>query len=287
LIKKNEERVFSRSTDRTAERLVKEYYSGLRVRERRRLIRSPYNRLEFDITAYFLKKYLPKHGYILDAGGGPGRYTIELAKLGYDVALLDLTPDLLEIAKRQVAKTKTHAKVKQITQGVIYDLSRFCDDTFDAVICLGGPLSHVMNRAKREKTIDELIRVAKKRAPIFVSLIGWHAVLVVELVRLPHEIELEVSSRIRDTGDYYGGYGFAPCHFYTPNEIKKSFEKRGIDVIEMVGLEGLASGHPRETNRLFHKYPKAGKIWWQTHLKTCTDPVSVGISEHFLIICRK
>jgi len=287
LIKKDEERVFSRSTDRTAETLVKEYYSGLGIREWRRLIGSPYNRLEFDTTVHFLKKYLPKHGYILDAGGGPGRYTIELAKLGYDVALLDLTPDLLEIARKQVVKAKTHTKVRQITQGVICDLSRFCDDTFDAVICLGGALSHVMERAKREKAIDELIRVAKKRAPIFVSLIGWHAVLVVGLIRLPHEIELEVFSGIRDTGDYYGGYGFAPCHFYTPNEIKKSFEKRRIDVIEIVGLEGLASGHPRETNRLFHKYPKAWKIWWETHLKTCTDSVSVGISEHFLIICRK
>jgi hypothetical protein len=148
-------------------------------------------------------------------------------------------------------------------------------------------LSHIMNRTKREKAIDELIRVAKKRAPIFVSLIGRHAVLIVELVRLPHEIELEVFSRIRDTGDYHGGYGFAPCHFHTPNEIMKSFEKKGVSVIEMVGLEGLASGHPRETNRLFRRYPKAWKIRWETHLKTCTDPVSVGISEHFLIICRK
>jgi SAM-dependent methyltransferase len=271
----------------SAERLVKEYYSDLGMREWRRLMRTPYSRLEFDTTLHFLKKYLPKHGYVLDAGGGPGRYTVELAKLGYDVALVDLTPDLLEIAKKQVAKTKTHAKVKQITQGVIYDLSRFRDDTFDAVTCLGGPLSHITDRTKREKAIDELIRVAKKKAPILVSLIGWHSVLVVSLVRLPHEIELEVFSRIRDTGDYHGGYGFAPCHFYSPNEVIESFEKRGIDVIETVGLEGLASGHSRETNRLFRRYPKAWKIWWETHLKTCTDPVSVGISEHFLIICRK
>jgi len=234
-----------------------------------------------------LKRYLPKHGHLLDAGGGPGRYTIELAKLGYDVSLLDLTPELLEIAKQHVTKAGLQAKVRRITQGVVYDLSRFCDDTFDAVICLGGPLSHVVNRVRREKAIDELARVAKKSAPVFVSVIGRPAVLVTELIRLPHEIELEIFPRLRDTGDYYGGYGFAPCHFYTPNEIRKSFEKKGIDVIEMVGLEGLASGHPRETNRLFRKHPKAWKIWWQTHLKTCTDPVSVGISEHFLLICRK
>jgi hypothetical protein len=85
LTKKGEERVSSRPMSQSAERLVKEYYSGLGIREWRRLMRSPYNRLEFDTTMHFLKKYLPKHGYLLDAGGGPGRYTVELARLGYDV----------------------------------------------------------------------------------------------------------------------------------------------------------------------------------------------------------
>jgi 2-polyprenyl-3-methyl-5-hydroxy-6-metoxy-1,4-benzoquinol methylase len=286
-MKKEEKRVSSRSPSEMAETLVKHYYSGMGITEWRRLVRSPYGRLEFDTTMYYLKKHLPRKGNVLDAGGGPGRYTIELAKLGYHITLLDLTPELLEIAKRQVKKAEVDARVEEITQGNIYDLSRFKDDTFDAVICLGAPLSHVLNRVKREKAIDELIRVAKKEAPIFVSVIGRTAVLVTELVRLPHEIELEVFPRIRDTGDYHGGYGFAPCHFYTPGEIKESFERRGSDIVEMAGLEGIASGHPRETNRLCKKYPKAWKIWWQTHLKTCTDPVGVGISEHFLIIVRK
>lgn len=65
-----------------------------------KLVRDPYHRLEYNTTMYFLKKYLPSKGLILDAGGGPGRYTIELAKLGYDMVLLDLTPKLLEITKK-------------------------------------------------------------------------------------------------------------------------------------------------------------------------------------------
>jgi len=256
-------------------------------REWRRLVSNAYHQLELDTTMHFLKKYLPKHGYVLDAGGGPGRYTIELAKMGYDVALLDLTPELLQMARRQIRKAGVQSKVTQIIQGVIYDISLFDDETFDAVLCLGGPLGHVLSRDKREKAIDELIRVAKEGAPLFVSVIGRIALLVTELVRFPHEIELEYFPKARDTGDYDGGYGFAPCHFYTPSELKRSFENRGMTVSEMVGLEGLASGHPRETNRLARKYPNAWKIWWQTHLKTCTHPVSVGISEHFLIVCRK
>jgi len=280
-------KVSAHSGNQSYERLVKEYYSGMNRREWKRLTRDAYHRLELDTTLSYLKKYLPPKGYVLDAGGGPGRYTIGLAKMGYDAALLDFAPELLLVAKRQIRKAGAQKSVKHVTQRTICDLSRFGDETFDAVICLGGALSHVLDRMEREKAVDELIRVAKKGAPIFVSVIGRIAVLVTELVRLPYEMELEIFPKLRDTGDYHGGHGFAPCHFYVPEDIREAFEKRGIDVLEMVGLEGLASGHPKETNRLFRKYPNAWKVWWETHLKTCTNPVSVGISEHFMVVCRK
>ena len=270
-----------------AEALVKKYYSEQGIREWRRLIRDVYSRLEFDTTKYFMRKYLPRKGLILDAGGGPGRYTIELGKLGYDVVLVDLSPEMLEIAKKQIKRSGVRKRVSRIIQASIDDLSVFENEVFDATICLGGPLSHIVDEVKREKAINELIRVSKKGSPVFVSVIGRSAVLVNELIRLPEEIELEIFPRIRDTGDYYGGYGFAPCHFYQPEELKKSLEKRGLDVLEMVGLEGLASGHRKEANRLAKKYPRAWKIWWETHLKTCAHETSVGISEHFMAICRK
>jgi len=270
------------------ENLVKKYYSQQDLKEWRRLVRDAYHRLEFDTTMHFLRKYLPEKGLILDAGGGPGRYTIELTKLGYNVILLDLSPEMLEIAKKQVKKAKVQHKVKQIILGSVDNLSMFEDNAFDAVICFGGALSHIVNETQREKAIDELIRVAKEDAPIFVSVIGRLAVLVTELIRLPKEIEIEeVFQSIRDTGDYHGGYGFAPCHFYLPEELKATLEKRKVRVLEIAGLEGLASSHIKETNRLSKHYPKAWKIWWETHLKTCTHPTALGISEHFLIVCKK
>jgi SAM-dependent methyltransferase len=270
------------------EKLVKKYYSEQGAREWRRLVRDPYHKLEFDTTMHFIRRYLPKQkGLVLDAGGGPGRYTIEFGKLGYDVTLFDFSPEMLEIAKSHVERSGVKKRVRKIIQGSIDDLSIFENETFDAVVCLGGPLSHVVDEVRREKGIDELIRVGKIGSPIFVSVIGKQALLVSELVNFPEEIELDIFEKIRDTGDYEGGYGFAPCHFYLPEELRRSFETRGIPVLEMVGLEGLASGHPRETNRLARRYPQAWKIWWKTHLKTCTHITSVGISEHFMAICKK
>lgn len=268
-------------------KVVKKYYADYGIKEWRRLAKDPYHQLEFNTTVHFLKKYLPKKGLILDAGGGPGRYTIELAKMDYDVVLFDLTPKLLEIAKGRIKKERVQDKVKQIIQGSLDDLSVFESNSFDAVICLGGALSHIVNKKQRGKAIDELVRVAKKNAPIFVSVIGRLAVLENSIVKFPDEIKTDCYKKYRDTGDYMGGYGFTPSHFYLAEDLKKEFEKRKVKVNEMVGLEGLVTGHPRETNRLFRTDPNSWREWWKTHLKICTLPSVVETSEHFMIICRK
>ncbi|MCW4027755.1 MAG: class I SAM-dependent methyltransferase, partial [Candidatus Bathyarchaeota archaeon] len=121
--------------------LVRKCYAKYAAVEWERLVKHPYHRLEFDTTMHFLKKYLPKKDLVLDAGGGPGRYTIEPAKLEYDIILLDLAPKLLEIATEQIKKANVESKVKQIIEGSIDNLSMFEDDTFDALICFGGPLA--------------------------------------------------------------------------------------------------------------------------------------------------
>lgn len=66
--------------------------------------------------------------------GGPGRYTIELAKQGYDVVLLDIALANLELAKRQIKKAKLQNRVKEVAEGSIVDLSRFADNTFDLLL---------------------------------------------------------------------------------------------------------------------------------------------------------
>ena len=75
---------------------VVNYYS--QFDEWGRLDREP---LEFLVNWHYIKKHLPKSGTILDNGAGPGKYSMELAKLGYIVTLTDLTPKLVDIAKEK------------------------------------------------------------------------------------------------------------------------------------------------------------------------------------------
>jgi ubiquinone/menaquinone biosynthesis C-methylase UbiE len=270
-----------------ASELIREYYVKDSVREWKRLFSNPFHRLEFDTTMLFLKKYLPKRGLILDAGGGPGRYTIELARLGYDVVLLDFVPELLQVAKRKIRKEKVQDKVNQIVEGSLEDLSRFEDGSFDAVLCLGGALCHLVSKKRRKKAVSELIRVAKDDAPIFVSVIGKFAVCINAIVELwPEMLEgPDVFRKYTTTGDYLGGWGFAPAHFYSVEELKKEFEHK-TTTLQTVGLEGIFSAHERRYNQVYRQ-KKYNEILWETHLRTCTDPCVVATSQHFMIAFRK
>lgn len=164
------------------EALVKDYYTPYVRKEWRRLDRDPYHRLEFQTTLHFLEKHLPPDGLVLDAGGGPGRYTIELARRGYQVVLFDMTPANLAFARRQIKRAGVQNQVVDIVEGSIVDLARFARDTFDATLCTGGPLSHVLDAGKRQQAIAELLRVTKPGAPLFVSVMGRLSLLVVDFL---------------------------------------------------------------------------------------------------------
>ena len=275
-----------RSVSRTADR-IRAYYRNFD--EWHRLVQDPYHELEIETTLHFLRRYLPSKGTVLDAGGGPGRYTIELARAGFNVTLLDFTPEVLEQAHRNVRRAGVSDRVREFVLGSVTDLSEFESGSFDAVLCLGGPLNHILRARDREGALDELGRVAKPYAPIFVSVISRYAQLIDGLVRHPDGLRTDPAHhwRILRTGNYDGHRGFAPSHFFAPEELRSLLRKHRLKVIESVGLEGLAAGHIRVVNRLARVDPSAWRSWWSFHLATCGDPAVVATSQHFLVVSRK
>lgn len=268
-------------------RSVRRYYSRSVRKEWGRFDVDPYHRVEFDTTWVFLKKYLPKRGLVLDAGGGPGRYAVELARNGSEVVLFDIAPGNIAFAKKMFEKEGVASRVRGVVEGSIVDLSRFRSGTFDAVLCLGGPLSHLLAEGERRRAMSELARVARRGAPVFISVMGRLAMLATELVEFPEEIRLPLFKKIRDSGDYLGQGGFTATHFFLPEELRATVTGGArVELLEMVGLEGVGSVHKKEVNSLA-KDPRRWRVWVDTHYRTCTHPSVVGVSEHILAVARK
>jgi len=238
---------------------VKKFYDDIAEKEWKRLVSDAYHRLEFIVTMHFLEKYLPRQGLVLDAGGGPGRYTIELARRGYDVVLFDLSPKCLELAKRKIARAHVSGKVKRIVEGSITDMSMFSDGEFDAVLCL-APLSHIVDSKEREKAASEIVRVAKRGAPLFIGVIGLHGVFRTVLQRLPYELTEPSHEDLFTHGvhrwhedKHKGARGFPDALFWHPRDLTALFESMGVKTLEMATCEGLSSHLQEPTNRLYRE----------------------------------
>lgn len=270
---------------------VRKFYDEHAEREWERLVRDGYHRLEFIVTTRFLEKYLPKKGTILDAGGGPGRYSIRLAKKGYNVVLLDISSSCLELGKKKAREARVSNKIT-FTQGTITDISESTDARFDSTICLGA-LSHLVEEEDREKAVAELARVTKKKAPIFISVISKYGVFRTVLQRLPWELVDPSHSKMFSEGvhraswpGHKGANGFTDAHFFHPLELKRLLESHGVTTLEMATCEGLSSHLQAETNGIYQNKKKWRK-WVALVLETCNDSCILGMGEHFMYIGRK
>ena len=165
-------------------------YDSNPQREWERLARDPYHSLEFLVTRHYLQKHLPPSGKILDAGGGAGRYSLELCRAGYKVVLLDISSGLIALAREKFESESEDVKKRllEFVLGDIQDLSHFETNQFDAVLCLGGPLTHISDQVGRFKAMSELVRVAKPKAVVFVSVMGYLAVLRTVAVKFSDDL---------------------------------------------------------------------------------------------------
>jgi SAM-dependent methyltransferase len=116
-----------------------------------------------------LERYVRSGDRALDAGCGPGRFTLELQRLGASVTALDISPRQIELLQQRVPEADAHV-------GDVVDLSRFGDDSFDVAVCFGGPLSYLVDRAA--DAVAELARVTRSGGHLLVSVMGLGGTVV-------------------------------------------------------------------------------------------------------------
>jgi ubiquinone/menaquinone biosynthesis C-methylase UbiE len=128
--------------------------------EDRRLL-SGLGKLEFERVKRILKRSPPlPPATILDIGGGPGLYSRWLARLGYEVHLIEPSARLLAMAQRKAGKAGKRPLFR-CHQGDARSLE-FPDRRADVVL-LFGPLYHLTEEKDRLRALAEARRVLKKR----------------------------------------------------------------------------------------------------------------------------
>jgi len=265
---------------------VAEVYSRLAEQEFGRLIYAPYQHLEYQVTMHFLQKYLPATGVILDAGGGPGRYTLELCRQGHDVELCDLAEGNISLAREQFA-LEPEAVCSHLRGMQVADIRAlpYAEGQFSAVLCLGGPLSHLTVAADRAQAMRELVRVTAPAGLVVLSGIGKLAVMRTIMMFCSHEL-VDGSLETFFTDSNSPGPEGMLWHWFRAAELRDLAESFDLNTITMAGCQSLSTGLEEATNVLRQNEEK-WQHWFAMLLAHATEPAVVDMAEHILYFGRK
>ena len=157
--------------------IVKDYYDSAPEAEWARLERSPW---EFEINCVYLDGYIRPGERVLDLGGGPGRYSIHLAKHGANVTLVDLSDGNVALAREKAAAAGVEIEARQ---GDALDAATLPEGPFDHVLCM-GPLYHLLEREERLRAIENCLARLKKRGKLYAAFISIYSDMIYRIGRL-------------------------------------------------------------------------------------------------------
>ena len=137
-----------------------EYYN--KFNENKRLDRR-HGIVEYTTAMKYIKRYLKKFNnpQIIDIGAGTGKYSIELANMGYNVTAVELVKHNLMTIKENSTKVNT-------ILGNAINLKKIKDNSYDIVI-LFGPMYHLISDEDKIKALNEAKRITKPNGYIFIS----------------------------------------------------------------------------------------------------------------------
>jgi SAM-dependent methyltransferase len=194
--------------------------------------------LEFTRTCQIVLRRLPgSPAAVADVGGGPGRYALWLASLGYQVEHRDLMPLHVE----QLTADAAGMPGVRSAVGDARDLD-LPDASVDAVLLL-GPLYHLLDRHERVRALAECARIVRPGGPVFAAAITRWAARIDGMLReriyLAHPEVLGLVDEVDRTGLLpalqEGGFS-AFCH--RPGELRGEMAEAGLEVTDLVSVEG-------------------------------------------------
>jgi len=262
---------------------VESYYDNSPQYEWDRMDR---HRMEFRTTLRAMHEFITPGSRILDIGGGPGRYSIELARAGHRVTLLDLSSGNVELARQKACELGVPAI--EFVHGNALDLSRFGDAAFDVVLLM-GPVYHLTEPSDRHRTIQEALRVLVPGGLLFASFITRYAVYVDLLELDPGLIARYASAyeQLMRTSVHIPteqNPGFTDAYFAHPMEIEPLMSEYALTTVRLAVAEGIIAAVESAVNALPEDLFDA---WVDVCYRLGTDPITWGGGEHMLYIGRK
>jgi len=241
--------------------------------------------LEFARTKEIALRHLPQPpAVIADIGGGPGRYSLWLAGLGYRLQHRDVVP--LHVEQLADAAKDVDLIETTVCDALALDLD---DESVDAVLLL-GPLYHLPKRSDRLTALAEARRIVRPGGPVLVAAISrWaprlQSVLAEGLFRqmpelVDHLPEAERTGRLDPLfrGSFTG-------YTHRPRQLASEVRAASLELVDLVNVEGAAAMLPDLDDRFRDDTEREVVLGSVRAVERV--PELLGVGPHLLAVARR
>ncbi|MEG6616023.1 class I SAM-dependent methyltransferase [Peptococcaceae bacterium 1198_IL3148] len=132
----------------------------------------------------FFKHMFAEHkiNSVLDLACGSGNYSLEFARWGLDVVGVDFEEAMVRLAKQKAV----NAGIEQVNflVGDMRDLSDL-QQPFDAIICIGNSLVHLLTDDDLNKALHEMNRLLKPNGLLILQILNYDYIIEKGITTLP------------------------------------------------------------------------------------------------------
>lgn len=218
------------------EKQVRQFYNQHSEEEDNRL---SYHAFELPVTLHYIKKYVQKGSTILDVACGTGHYAEQLLDAGYRLHLSDISDEIIDLARKRL---QNNAGILSIQRSSSMDEQLWKKEK-DAVMILGS-LYHQLQEEDRLAQLKIVKENSRSGTIIFCGFMTRTGAAVYGLKHNPEGIGKRSGAEklwTEGTDDHFveGTEHFSHIYFSDPKEIAPLFEKAGIELLHLVGIEGI------------------------------------------------
>ena len=120
------------------------------------------------IVAWLVDRGILPGSEILDAGCGTGRYAMELARRGYVVQGVDLSPDLIDVATSAIGPSTGNMSFR------VGDIAHLPGSRYTAILCR-GVLNDIIDDASRDAVFAAFADALQSNGVLIIDVRDWAA----------------------------------------------------------------------------------------------------------------
>lgn len=196
-----------------------------------------YHRIVGDI----LRGLIEADDTIIDIGGGTGRFSLDLAERIRAVTHLDLSENMLAIARERCAVRNLDNVT--FVQSDALDMSTIADQSFSVSLAINGVIT--FSATDWERAISEACRVTRRTVVMTAaSIISTVPAVLAGLLSTYGSIEPPVERMLTERtflGEEAARYDilFPSYRAFLPEELEASLRRHGFEVLEVRGVASL------------------------------------------------